>query len=264
MAESKKQHRKIRLVELFAKLIGAKVKLTPILPNRFDPANFTPVPTPLSPETEAQLSRVDWSAKDVMVGTVRTPEQLQFHLKKQGYYVPARHIERNPAAILYIALHEECLGEVSGIFRYGEVTSVRMLKRGQIPVTMRSGADPMEDYLYFTIKEWTALPHPIAIRNTYRGKPQFTNLFLLTHCLESYQLFCITSQRDFRLMAALKHAPVEPSAVLLYQAEESALFSADGFFWITNSRGKILEKIAMQSFSANPGKQFWQIKRLLK
>ena len=41
---------------------------------------------------EERLARVDWSVKDVMVGTVRTADQLQFSLDKRGYYVPAKYI----------------------------------------------------------------------------------------------------------------------------------------------------------------------------
>ncbi len=264
MAESKRERRKIRLVELFAKLIGAKVKLIPILPHRFDPSRFIASTIPLSQEDEAALSNVDWSAKEVMVGTVRTPEQLQFHLDKQGYYTPARHLSKERFPIRHIALHEEDLGEKSGILRWGEVTSVRTLKRGQIPVTMRPGADPQEEYLYFTVKQWKDLPHPIAIRDTYRGKPQFTNPFLLLHCTESYQLFAITSPEDFRLMASLIQAPTESATVLLYQQADRAVFQADGYFVITDGKGKILEKVSVQSFANRPRQSFWQLKKALK
>ena len=264
MPENRHERRKIRLVELFAKLIGAKVKLIPLLPNRFDPARFTAPPAPLSQEDETALSNVDWSVKEVMVGTVRTPEQLQFHLDKRGYYVPARYLTKEQFPIRYIALHEEDLGEKSGILRWGEVTSVRTLKRGQIPVTMRPGSDPQEEYLYFTVKQWIALPRPITIRDTYRGKPQFTNFFLLLHCAESYQLFAITSPKEFRLMAVLTNAPTEPATILLYQQENRALFQADGYFIITDGKGKILEKLSVQSFVNRPRQSFWQLKKAFK
>lgn len=264
MPENRHERRKIRLVELFAKLIGAKVKLIPILPNRFDPSRFAPPPAPLSQEDETALSNMDWSVKEVMVGTVRTPEQLQFHLDKRGYYVPARHLTKEQFPIRYIALHEEDLGEKSGILRWGEVTSVRTLKRGQIPVTMRPGADPKEAYLYFTVKEWMDLPRPITIRDTYRGKPQFTNFFLLLHCTESYQLFAITSPEDFRLIAALTQSPTDTAAACLYHLENRAVFQADGYFIITDSKGKILEKVSVQSFANRPRQSFWQLKKALK
>lgn len=45
-----------------------------------------------------------------MVGTVRTAEQLQFNIDKQGYYVPAKYITDDLLPIRYIALHEEAIG----------------------------------------------------------------------------------------------------------------------------------------------------------
>src|SRR5699024_3779474 len=69
---------------------------------------------------EEKLAKVDWSVKDVMVGTVRTAEQLQFNLDKNGYYVPAKYISDKQLPIKYIALLEEGLGGTSGIKRYGE------------------------------------------------------------------------------------------------------------------------------------------------
>ena len=44
------------------------------------------------PDRATPSANIDWSVKNVMVGTVRTAEQLQFSLDRCGYYVPAEHI----------------------------------------------------------------------------------------------------------------------------------------------------------------------------
>ena len=74
--------------------------------------------------------------------------------------------------IKYIALHEEGLGNTSGIKRYGEVLTAQKIKRGRIPVTMRPGANPEELYYYFAVRKWIDLPQAIEIRDSFKGKPQ--------------------------------------------------------------------------------------------
>ena len=220
---------------------------------------------------EEKLAKVDWSVKDVMVGTVRTPEQLQFNLDKRGYYVPARYISEQQLPIKYIALHEEGVGDSSGIQRYGEVLTAQKLKRGKIPVTMRPGANPEEIYYYFTVRKWTDLPQVIEIRDSFRGKPQFTNKFLLDHCTKSYQLFAISSQEEYRLMAEINKAFSNLSATAsedstaVYRINDThAVIVDESFFTITNSDGSILDRIPISSFAKSPRACFNKIKKFVE
>ena len=102
----------------------------------------------------------------------------------------------------FVALYEEGLTRKAGIKRYGRVTETRVVKRRDIPVPM-SRPNPEETYYLFTVESWEYLPHPIALLNTARGKPAFTNEFLLTHCRRSYQLVAIRSPEAYRLCALL-------------------------------------------------------------
>ena len=220
---------------------------------------------------EEKLARVDWSVKDVMVGTVRTAEQLQFNLDKNGYYVPAKYISDKQLPIRYIALHEQGIGGASCIKRYGEVLTTRPLKRGRIPVTMRPGADPEEIYYYFTIREWIDLPQAIEIRDSFRGKPQFTNKFLLDHCAKSYQLFAISTEEEYRLMVEINKAFGNLSATAadnntaVYRInEQHSVIVADGFFTIANDAGEILDRISISSFAQRPRAGFRRIKTVIK
>lgn len=219
---------------------------------------------------EEKLAKVDWSVKNVMVGTVRTAEQLQFNIEKQGYYVPAKYISDKQLPIRYIALHEEGLRNESGIRRFGEVLTAQRIKRGRIPVTMRPSANPEEVYYYFTVREWIDLPQTIAIKDSFRGRPQFTNKFLLDHCTKSYQLFAISSEEEYRLMVEINKAfdnlsaTTSDDSTAVYRInDQHAVIVADGYFTITNDAGDILDKISVSSFAKSPRAGFRKIKKAI-
>jgi hypothetical protein len=220
---------------------------------------------------EEKLAKVDWSVKDVMVGTVRTAEQLRFNIDRNGYYVPAKYITDDQLPIRYIALHEQDLGDESGIRRFGEVLTAQKIKRGRIPVTMRPGANPEELYYYFTVRKWNDLPQLIEIKDSFKGKPQFTNKFLLDHCTKSYQLFAISSEEEYRLMVEINKAFDNLSAVssdestAVYRVNDiHSVVLADGCFTITNDNGDILDKITVSSFAKSPRTGFRKIKKAVE
>lgn len=217
---------------------------------------------------EQLLTQVDWETRNVMVGSVRTPEQLRFNLENRGYYAPARYIPEYRLPIRYIALHEEGLEEASGIKRYGQVLTVQKLRRGRIPVTMRPGANPREVYFYFTVREWVELPRPIEIRDSCKGKPQFTNVFLLGHCTKSYQLFSISSREDYRLMEVLHEAFQSLSDgedVMTYSLRDDRTLSiAEGYLTVTDEAGRLLDKVSLDAFARSPRGSFNRIKKAVK
>lgn len=217
---------------------------------------------------EERLSEIDWSTKDVMVGTVRSREQLEFNLSHRGYYVPEKHLSEEQLPIGYIALHEEHLGQEAGIRRVGQVLTVQKIKRGRIPVSMRPGADPNEIYYYFTVRSWELLPHTIAIADSFRGKPQFTNHFLLEHCTKSYQLFSVSSQEEYRLLMELSKLADKPES--LHYAQEPkvlpvnrqcSVIAVETSFTIANRKGEIVDQIPISSFIHSPRAAFARIKK---
>ena len=216
---------------------------------------------------EEKLARVNWSVKDVMVGSVRSEEQLKFNIEKRGYYVPARFVSENELPIKYIALHEENAGEEPGIKRYGEVLTTQKVQRGTIPVSMRKGADPTEWYYCFMVREWVELPQRIVIVDSFKGKPQYTNKFLLDHCSKSYQLFAISSEEEYRLMTEINKAfdnlsasTAEDNTAVYRVNDQHSVIVADGFFTITNETGEILDRIAISDFARKPRSGFRKIK----
>ncbi len=220
---------------------------------------------------EERLAKVDWRTRDVMVGTVRTPTQLQFNLEKCGYYVPAKYVSDDQLPIKFIALHEEKLGGTSGIKRYGEVLTAQKVKRGSIPVPMRPNADPNELYYYFRVRNWIDLSQPIIIEDSSKGRPRFTNKFLLDHCTKSYQLFAISSEEEYRLMVELNKAFDHPDAVAsenntaVYKVNDRySIALIEGYFTIMNSAGEILDRMSVSDFKQSPRAGFHKIKRLIE
>lgn len=231
-----------------------------------------PVPEPvtLPREVEEPLSQVDWSTREVLVGSVRTAEQLRFNLEACCYYVPARYLTDRQPPVRFIALHEEGPGQNPGIRWFGEVASVQTVPRGTIPVAMRPKADPEEPYCFFRLKPWQALPQAIALQGTPRGKPRFTNRFLLEHCSSSWQLFAVSSEEDYRLLIAVDKAFSRASSALpgeaaLYQAGSShRLLAEKGWVTVQNSRGHILDRIPLSSHTQSPRAVFLRIRKAIR
>ena len=158
-------------------------------------------PAPI-PCEDGELGAVDFTRMDVLIGTVRNDEQFDYCMAEKAYYVPAKTVDSADLPVSVIALYEEGLTRRAGIKRYGRVTDTRVVKRSDIPVPM-SRPNPDEAYYLFSVADWVYLEHPIAIQDTARGKPMFTNEFLLTHCRRSYQLLAIRSPEAYRLCALL-------------------------------------------------------------
>ena len=219
---------------------------------------------------EEKLAKVDWSVKDVMVGTVRSEEQLQFNLERKGYYVPEKYITDDMLPVRYIALYEQEIGGEPGIKRYGEVLTARKIKRGKIPVSL-SRNNPDELYYYFTVRSWETLDKTIEIKDSNRGKPMFTNKFLLDNCTKSYQLFAISSEEEYRLMVEINKAFDDIDAAqqsdntTAYRInDKNTVFVSEGNFVITNDAGEIIETISISSFAEKPRAGFNKIKEIVK
>ena len=215
---------------------------------------------------EERLEKYDWSVRDVMVGTVRSKEQLDFNMDKKGYYVPAKYITDDDLPIRYIALHEEGIGGESGIKVVGEVLTAQKLKRGKIPVSMsRNNAD--ETYYYFTVRSWKPLDKTIAIKDSSKGKPRFTNKLLLDTCTQSYQLFEITTEEEYRLMQELNNAfgeGVIGGEKVFKINDQFSITTLNGKFTIMNIAGQIIDEVPIENFQKRPRVTFEKIKKMVK
>lgn len=216
---------------------------------------------------ERRLAKVDWSSMDVLVGSVRSREQFRDNLARKYYYVPAKNFDRNNLPIHYVALYQsktlfgaaEC-----GIRYYGEVIEAKRLKRKEIdfPLTRNNGE---EQYYAFLVKEWKTLPVAISVKDEGVLKPQCTNLFLLQHCSQSYELFNIKSDEQYRLLHELKRVfssatvNANEQAEPIYQLEDgNVVWVHGGTFDILNSKGERLfdPPLRISDFARHPRHYF--------
>ena len=216
------------------------------------------------PCTDEELAAASFSRLDVLVGTVRSDEQLSHCVESNTYYVPAKTVTPADLPVAFIALYEEGLTCPNGISRYGRVTETRVVKRSDIPVPM-SRQNPDEAYYLFTVEGWAYLEHPIAIQDTVRGKPMFTNEFLLTHCRRSYQLLCIRSPEAYRLCRLLctlaeeiAEPPADPPAsatpapIFRRVGERHLVTVVDNRFRLLDAAGRVLVDCPAAALQASP------------
>lgn len=205
------------------------------------------------PCEDGELAAVDFTRMDVLIGTVRSDEQFDYCMESRSYYVPAKTVDSADLPVSVIALYEEGLTRRAGIKRYGRVTDTRVVKRSDIPVPM-SRPNPEETYYLFFVADWVYLEHPIAIQDTARGKPMFTNEFLLTHCRRSYQLLAIRSPEAYRLCELLCHLAETASDKPVFRrvGEHHLITVTEGRMRLLNAEGGCLYVCSAERLTHSP------------
>ncbi len=211
----------------------------------------------LSEEVENSLNNVDWSENDVLVGTVRTIEQLYYNLRYNCYFAPEKYIFEYNFPIKYIALYEGDLQRGDGIRYIGEITEISKLKRGEIPVS-RNKCNKDELYYFFKVKSWEKLHSSLKLKDTLGGSPVFTNMFLIKNCSFTYQPFVINSPSQFKLMYNIENKIED-----IYKVNNSFKIS------VNEKEIKIIDKnnnetvIYFSDFEERPSVIFTRIKELV-
>ena len=83
---------------------------------------------------EAKLKAVDWAVRDVLVGTMRSLQQLDICRKDCFYYIPAERLQDSDLPVRYVALYQSqyVFGAQAGVRYYGEVTKCSAVRRSAI------------------------------------------------------------------------------------------------------------------------------------
>lgn len=217
---------------------------------------------------ERKLSKVDWSACDMLIGSLHGEDQLEINLQQNFYYAPRKYIPDNALPIQFIALYQSKKMKNPGIRYYGQVTKTQLCKRGDIPVKMhRNNKDEL--YYRFDLKQWEERGEPIAVREEGVYFPRLTNLFLFQNCSDSYELFHIHSEDQYRLMVELKRicagAAVDGDEKRLGFTvnDNCAVFVSHGDIVVCDSDGGILRQFPVAEFIKAPRYTFNCIKSAL-
>ncbi len=203
---------------------------------------------------DEELAAVDFTRRDVLIGTVRSDAQFDYALASLSYYAPVKTVPPCDLPVRLIALYEEGLSRLPGIKRYGEVTKIRVVKRAEIPVPL-SRANEEEAYYLFTVRSWEYLERPIRITGTSRGRPAFTSEFLLTHARRSYQLVSITSAAEYRLAQALGRlwdGAAEGRETILRAGGYHILCASEGMLSLIHTRGDVLLRCPLGAMETQP------------
>ena len=125
---------------------------------------------------------------DVLVGTLRTAEQLDICLQCGFYHVPCQQFPDGDLPVRYVAIYQSVnlFGGGAGVSYYGRVTERLVRPRSQIT---QIPSDNEELYFVFRVAQWQQLPRKIEPKETAYVCHR-TNLFLLTHSAEVPQLWC--------------------------------------------------------------------------
>ena len=214
---------------------------------------------------EAKLAKVDWSVRDVLIGTLSSRQQLNVCLNHRFYHIPAARLKDSEFPVRYVAIYQSktLFGAEAGVQYYGEVTKCVPVRRGEITEIQARPGTENELYYRFEIKEWKHLSKPIAAKEMGFVK-SFTNLFLLEHSAEMPELW-IHSEEEYRLYSELKRA-VNDTTI---NDEDNNLGFNFGNFTLTFDDGQILvakgtrvfAQYAISDFSRSPNAVFRQMQK---
>ena len=208
--------------------------------------------------TEEKLKKVDWSRREVLIGTVRSQEQLQACLDYCFYYVPVTVIDRSRLPIRMIALYlpKDRFGARAGVTYYAEILSMEQVKRNEIIEFPR---DSEEAYYRFNLREWRQLDRTIKPREYGIRTITFTNEFLLKHSLYIPELFFRTEE-EYRFWTELKRYAGDATMINDDQARgftfgDYQVIFEDGMIKLAE-QGKVLQQVTIQSFQQRPNTVF--------
>lgn len=214
---------------------------------------------------ESKLKKVDWNRKDVLIGTVRSQEQLEVCLAHNFYYVPASFKVEENLPIHEVAIYQskDLYGRETGIEWYGEVASIEKLKRREIIELYRDSDDL---YYRLNVLEWRKLDRKIETKEYGIRSIAFTNDFLLKHSNQVPELFLKTKE-EYRFLTELKRVA---SDAALINDDQATGFSF-GDYRVIFEEGEIrlfdqtgmLEHCKINDFIHRPNAEFRELMRAM-
>ena len=206
---------------------------------------------------EEKLEKVDWSIRDVLVGSMRNQKQFDVCFEHKFYHIPVKELRESSLPIRTVALYQSktLFGANAGIRYYGDVVSCTKVLRKDITEIPR---DSNELYYRLEIKEWKKLQKPIKPKELGFVK-LLTNRFLLEHSSEIPELN-LRTEEEYRLYYELKRALNnteinDSNSDIRFQYENAIVAFEDGNINIYKNN-KLIEQKTVESFSRSPNAVF--------
>ena len=209
---------------------------------------------------EEKLAKVDWSRRDVLVGTLSSREQLSVCLAHRFYHIPAELAGKH-LPVRYVAVCQtiNLFGDEAGIIYYGEVTNYRIMPRREITEIPR---DSDELYCRFEISEWKRLPRKIRPKEI-GGVVLYTNLFLLEHSAYVSDL-AVRSGEEYRFLSELRRR-TDDAALFSGRDQQNGFTFGDSVILFEGGEilalrdGKVADHVPEEDFLRRPNAVFRQI-----
>lgn len=217
---------------------------------------------------EKMLAKVDWEHRDVLVGTLRSKEQLAICINQMFYHLPAVNLPDENLPIHYVALYQSkaLFGEEAQIAFYGEVKRIQKVKRREIREIPYDAQHGDEDYYRIEIRQWRKLANPIQISWGIRYVA-FTNLFLLKHAEKTQELY-LRTEEEYRFLTELKRHTSEANIIRDDNRPQGFEFGRhkvlfqDGEIKLIQD-GKLFSQCKIADFMKRPNAEFRLMMRMM-
>jgi predicted component of viral defense system (DUF524 family) len=198
------------------------------------------------------IKNVDFTNRDVLVGSLSKAEQLEVCFNYGFYHIPCSEIAESRLPIRYIALYQSSskFKQNAGIHYYGEITLIEKLKRSEI-TEIPTSRNENAMYYKFHVKEWHHLNKEIKPKELRIRSRLYTNLFLILNA-EYIPELCIKSKEEYRLYMDLKRYC---NSISVSMDEEN---SEDLYTNIEFENGRV--SIDDNKISVYKGQRFYQYK----
>jgi len=219
---------------------------------------------------ETKLQKVEWNKKDVMIGTLRSPEQLEICLQHQFYYLPVRNLPDQYLPVRYVALYQSSyvFGKEAQIAYYGEVKRIQKVKRKEIREIRCQPERAEQDYYYVEIRQWRKLARPIQAKGSGIRSSAFTNEFLFRHAETVSEIF-LKSPEEFRFLTELKRFANSLSVInreerpVGFEFGEHRVLFLDGKIQLIHG-GQIISQSEVKDFIKHPNATFRGMMNVIK
>jgi Uncharacterized conserved protein len=151
---------------------------------------------------EEYLKDEYFSRREVLVGALKSKEQLEVNIKHNFYHIPAKKINLAKNNINYVALSQSqsLFGDYGGIVWYGKIKDIHLVKRNEINELPK---DDESLYYRIEIEKWYRLEKKIKIDKYQIRSFIYTTFYLLKNAGSVTEL-CIKSKEEFRIFLELK------------------------------------------------------------